>query len=399
MDTYINIKQVENELKRLKIPQEYNYINPWEIFNHEYSFYVSVRECGKTTNALLIGLVLYKLYGTKTEYLRCDDDQIKRAQIEELYGTVKGCGYIEKIFPKMWNDIEYSQVKKCFYLIARDGEGAVIKKDTTPFCAVHSNEKWQKLKSSYNSPKGDYILVDELMDSTRQTINQMTELMNNISTIGRVNSPQRCNNVHIVLLSNNTNPFSFWWEEFEIADRVKELKDFGETFEHETSLGVKIFFKSIELAKDTKKKIERKKIPFFGFNTRKMAQFNGMQVWAGLDYPHIPDPEMLDPKKKIFEYFYIYHRNRYIKLNLYYSRENQYYVFLHFANEPKLKDRVIFTLNPLKENEIYGFGNYSDAIKVNDNMRKLLRLKKENRWYYENNQIGRIIDDYCKDAQ
>ena len=396
INSYIKPDQVAHELRKLNIPRKFVPYSITPIFSHQYSIFVSTRECAKTTYTLILGLILYKLYGTTTEYIRCDEDQTRRAVIEPLYNTIKANNYVARIFNNNWNDIEYSQTKKSFTLIRRDVEGSIVARDQKSFCFVHSNEKWQSLKSGYNSPKGDFIVFDEFFDSHRATYYQIVELWNNISTIGRVFEDERQPNVHVVMLGNNTDFNSFWWDELNITDKIRQVKSFGDSFDETTEDGTTIYFKSIDLSEERKEKIRKKKIPFFGFNTKKAAQFTGSAIWSTKDYQHIDDIEILAPENKIDDHMVIFHRDRYIRLNLFYDKNRQYFVFLHFIRKPKLKDYVIYTLQPRESNEVYGVGEYSDCKQAFESMKKLRRLKMENRWYYENNTIGSIIDDYFK---
>ena len=95
MDT----KKIKAEIKKLNIPKEYFKIDMESFFSHDYTILLSIRQdAGKTTQALLLGCVLNKLYGTTTEYLRNDESQIRQKDIENLYNVVEKFGYIEKIF-------------------------------------------------------------------------------------------------------------------------------------------------------------------------------------------------------------------------------------------------------------------------------------------------------------
>ena len=397
--SYINIDQVKREIKKLNIPKEYWKIDLDKFFTNEYNMYLSIREnAGKTTQALILGLVLWKCYDTKTEYIRCDEKQIARASVEELYNTVESLGYIRKLFNGKYTNVEYSSQQKCFRLIKLDDDGKLMYR-SEPFCALHSNENWKKYKSSYNSPKGDFIVFDEFLDSERPVYRQMTEFMNNISTIGRIGSKQRKNNVHVLMLGNNTDEYSHWWDDFTIADKIHDLINFGASFECVTDLGSTVFCKLIDLNDNKKEDIANKKIPFFGFNTPEMAQFNGTQVWTQKSYSQIPDVEMLDKDYKKFNKIYIHHRNKYIQLDLYRHPDYNYYVFLHWAKEPKRDDVLILTTEPLKKNEVYGFGRYNLSDKAYRTIQLLYKLKCEQRWYYLNNQIGNIVEDFEKNSR
>lgn len=398
MDSYIKTQDVMREIRKLNIDRKYLPIAPHEYFKADYNIFISTRECAKTTETLIVGLILYKLYGTTTEYLRCDNDQTRRAVIEPLYNVIRDHHYIEVLFPRMWNDMEYSQTKKAFTLIARDGEGAIIKRDIKPFCFIHSNESWQNIKSGYNSPKGDFIVFDEIFDSHRATLNQVTELWNNISTIGRVNDETRSPNVHCIMLGNNSDLNSFWWDELGITEEIRGLKSFGESFDTITELGTSVYFHSLDITTERKNNIKNNKIRFFGFNTKRAAQFTGMSLWSTKDYQHIPDNEMLNPDFKVSEKIFIKHREKYIQLVLYYNKDNQYYVYCHWAYKPLYNDRIVLTLNPIECNEFYGTADLTTAKNISIAVRKLICLRKENRWYYQNNTIGNLIDDYLKNC-
>lgn len=398
MKSYIKIDEVTKELKKLNIDKKYLPINIYEYFKADYDIFISTRECAKTSETLIVGLILYKLYGTVTEYLRCDNDQTRRAVIEPLFNVIREHKYIEKLFPKMWNDLEYSQTKKAFTLIARDSDGSIIKRDIRPFCFIHSNESWQNIKSGYNSPKGDFIVFDEIFDTHRATLNQITELWNNISTIGRVNDETRSLNVHCIMLGNNSDLNSFWWDELCITEQIRGLKNFGEKFECTTELGTSVYFRSLDINEERKENIKKNNIKFFGFNTKRSAQFTGLSLWSTKDYQHIPDNEMLNNEYKRNEKIYIKHRDRYIQLVLYYNEDNNYYVYCHWSNKPLYNDRIVLCLNPIEKNEIFGLAEYTDRLNVCNAVRKLIRLRKENRWYYQNNTIGNLLDDYIKNC-
>ena len=80
--TYNNLydtKKIEKELNKLDIPKEYRYrmISLDTFFTHDYMMQLSIRQdSGKTTQALLLGLVLHKLYNRTTMYMRSDAQQI-----------------------------------------------------------------------------------------------------------------------------------------------------------------------------------------------------------------------------------------------------------------------------------------------------------------------------------
>ena len=127
---YYNLNDINREVKKLKIPKEYWRIPVEDALKTDYTMLLSIREdAGKTTQALLFGLVLHKLYNTTTEYLRNDKTQITRKNIETIYKTVRQFKYIEKCYDGKYNDVAYAPTLKRFYLIKRDKEGNEIDRE------------------------------------------------------------------------------------------------------------------------------------------------------------------------------------------------------------------------------------------------------------------------------
>ena len=389
-----DIKYIEREMDRIGSPKRYRFPLR-EIFDHDYAIILSMRQdAGKTTTALLYGLILRKRYNYPIEYLRNDNSQIRRAAAETLFDTIKKFDYINKIFEGSWNDVNYHYMQHKFYLCKRDENGEIIEEDNDAVCILHSNEDWSDIKSSYNSPNGNYIILDEVLDSHRATHMLWNEFMNNISTIGRVGSDEeRTSKCHVVILGNNTDRFGWIFQDFCISDLIPDLK-YGTMIKFKTEMGTDGIVTLMEQSEIQKEKLKNRNIHFFGFNTSKAAQFIGSSEWSSKEYKH-PD-FYIDWKKCIFRRMYIYHRQRYIQLNIFYDDEHRKYFFLHFASEPLKKDNIILTLNPEGPCEFYGICEYEDNKKVSEFVRKAFRLRKENRWYYQSNLIGEIVDDYLK---
>lgn len=387
------IKTVKAEIKKLNIPKEYFKIDLDSFFTHDITMLLSIRQdAGKTTQSLLLGCVLNKCFGITTEYLRNDEAQIRQKDIENLYNVVVKYGYIEKIFGE-YNDVEYMPRSKKFMLVKRNQDGEIINRSQKPLCVVHSNENWKNIKSSYNSPEGDYIILDEFMDTNRATFYIWSEFMNNISTIGRPDAPGR--DPHVLMLGNNTDQYSFWFDDFCISDQIYNLK-FGGKIESKTELGSTLVCTLLEASDIQKERIKKKKIRFFGFNTPKAAQFTGTSVWSGTSWQHPEFP--IDYNNCVYRRLYIYHRNRYIQIELFFEEEKGYYLFFHFSNKPLYNDNIVLRLDPKEWYEIYGIGEYAPE-KVWKRIRKIFRLRSENRAYYSNNFVGELVDDYIKNVK
>lgn len=389
-----DIKWMNKELDRIGSPKRYRFPLD-EIFKHDYGIILSMRQdAGKTSTALLYGLLLNVRYGYPIEYIRNDDSQIRRAAAETLFNVIRKFNYIPKIYNNRWNDITYHYMQHKFYLCLRNESGDIVEEDKEAVCILHSNEDWSDIKSSYNSPNGNYIILDEALDSHRPTNLLWKEFMENISTIGRVGSDEeRRSRCHVIILGNNTDRYAWIFQDFCISDMIPDLK-YGTMIRWKTDMGTDGVCTLMEQSETQKEMLKNRDIHFFGFNTPKAAQFIGNSEWASKSYKH-PD-FYIDFNNCIFRRFYLYHRQRYIQLDIFYDDEHKKYIYCHFANEPKLKDNIILTLDPHSYCEFYGICEYEDNKRVSDFVRRAFRLRKENRWYYESNLIGEIIDDYIK---
>lgn len=394
-----DISKVKKEIKKLNIPKDYWGIDLNSFFDYQWNIYISIREtAGKTTQSLLLGLVLNKLYPDRysIEYLRNDNSQIVRSNVETLFDTILKYDYIKKIYGGKYNNISYKPITKKFYLTLTDEEGSVIDEAKEPICSLHAVENWKALKSVYNNPRGNYIILDEFPDTDRATYKIFTELLNTVSTIGRPLSSDRTPWLHILLMGNNTDEYCFYFDDFQISEEIPYLK-FGGSIPFRTEYNTTGICKLLELGEVQKERLRTKNIPFLGFSGKKAAPFTGESEWGGEQYKHITFD--LNYEDCFFRRAYIYHRGRYIQIDLFNNEEIGRFAFFHFADTPKYNDNLIFTTDPEKASDIYGFGKYEKREKVLKACKMITDLYKENRVYYASNRVGSLTSDFIKNIR
>ena len=394
-----DIKKIKNEIKKLHIPRDYWGIDLDTFFDYQWNLYISIREtAGKTTQSLLFGMILNKLYPHKycIEYLRNDSAQITRKNIETLFDTAKSLGYIEKIYEGKYNDVLYKANTKKFYLTKTDEEGSVIDIMEEPICILHSLEEALSMKSSYNNPRGNYIVLDEFPDTSRSTYGIFPQLLHVVSTIGRPLSEGRREWLHILLMGNNTDEYCFYFDDFQIAEEIPYLK-FGGSITFKTEYNTTGICKLLELGEAQKERLKRHDIPFLGFPGKKAAPFTGESEWGGEQYKHIFFD--LNYNECFFRRAYIRHRNRFIQIDLFYNEEVGKFAFLHFASEPQYNDNIIFTIDPEKNKDIYGFGKYEKNEKILRICKQIVSLYQENRFFYASNKVGSLTSDFIKNIR
>lgn len=385
-------KKIEKELNKLDIPKEYRYrmISLDTFFTHDYMMQLSIRQdSGKTTQALLLGLVLHKLYNRTTMYMRSDAQQITLSNIESLYDVIIECNYIEKLYGGQYNTLVYKSIEHKFYLAksVADENGKInTQVSDDMLCHVVCLEKWKDYKSNVNNPHADFIVFDEFMDSSRATTRQMVELQNNISTFGRLRD-----SCHVLMLGNNVDRYCFWFEEFCIENDIVNLT-FGSYIEKKTALGTSFICELMRVSDSHKEKIVKNKIRFSGFETPKMNAFNGLQEWQGSAHEHIPDNDLLK-NKPVIDNLWIHHRNAYIRIKVYDDTEFGYFIFMHYSNKPKFDDSVILSLKPESNNEFYGFAEYA-PIKLKKTMQKIIEIIGSRKIYFSTNSVGELFSNY-----
>lgn len=390
-----SVEKIKKEIKKLKIPRQYWGIDLDSFFEYQWNIYLSVREvAGKTTQSIILGLLLFKCYPDRycIQYLRWDNSQIVRGSIETIFDSIIKMGYIEKIFDGKWNSVLYKYQTHKFHLCKRDHDGNIMEQDDEPCLVVHSVEKWLDIKSSYNSGgRGNYIVLDECFDTKRPTYSLFVQLLNVISTIGRPLSGDNKDWLHILLLGNNTDEYSFLFDDFMID---ASTLDYGGVITFKTEYNTTGICRLLELGEEQKKRLSDRNIPFLGFPGKKAAAFTGATAFSGKQFRHIDFELNYDDCK--FRRIYIKHRNRYIQLDLFKDDEHGQFVFAHFAAPPKYNDNMILTIEPEKQTDIYGFGKYCKKEKPLKVLKVYSNLLLENRYYYSSNKVGSLVDDFIK---
>lgn len=376
---YYDTEKIMKEWDHLKIEPRYKFFNLDDIFLNDISFYLSIRkDAGKTTNAIILSMILHKLYGITTEYVRNDNEQTTYSSISTLFDTIKSFNYILKVFG-CYNDVEYSQREKAFYLIYRNTDGDVERKEESYFFGIKSNDQYQRYKSSYGRSNAWLIIWDEFLDSTQSHSVIVQKFFNNISTFTRDNP-----RAHVIALSNTVNKYDGIFEDLDLI-KVIEFMDFGEKKSLITDLGSRYYIELLPVSAVRKKAIEKKNIRFFGLNKSKFANFTGTEAWKGFNYKHLMDEHV----KLITLICFIRHRDRYLTVSYleFDDPELQPALLVSKSNTPRKHDCIEYTVAPVNLND--------RLIKTCPNYMKQAII--EDRVYFSSNEVGLLFDDFLKE--
>lgn len=381
----IDWKKVEKRYNDLKCPDGL-YIPPFRtIFENpdcKYWQFLSIRSTGKTTAWLLVGLILYDEYGVVTQYIRQFEDMLAPSHAQKLVDVIlkyKQGYYIDRIFSGRYNSLKYYW--RGFYLQKLDEGGKEVDRDREACIKCLSIDNNAKYKSTYNAPTGDLIIFDEFIGKYYHA-NEFVEFCDLLKTIIR----DRISPI-VIMLANNINLQSLYFEEFQISREVRGLK-FGDERLVATRQGTKVFVSLLD-GKKRKKEKDKNTSLFFSFGNPKLASITGSDLWAFDNVPHIPVGENE-----------ILAKNLYIQANaidllrvdIAYNDNVGKHLQVHYATKTH-DDSIILTLSDIKERrERYALGG--------NKIRKLFfDMQSKNKIYFSSNEVGACFYDYWERSQ
>lgn len=379
-------KKIKREYRKLGIPAVYYNPLKADLSKCGYNIALSDRSRGKTTNCIIMGMIMNALYGTVIHYIRTDKDTIAPKNIKAMFDTIIDNGYIYKITNGRWNSCYY--YGKRWYYCNLDDDGEMIEKSPVHFCICMSLDESDRIKSSYNCPTGDIIIYDEFISFGGYGYSDFIRFADMISTIFR---KRLC--CVAFLLSNTVDRNSPWFDEFCIRDIINTM-DTGDSRYIETNDGTTIFIDILNPDETKQRKDANRR--FFGFLNPKLAAITGKGTWATDSYPHIVSVESHnedEPETKILHNrLFVRQSGKLVKLQLV---ENKIGICVYVMPATRLyKDSIILVSSDIKDRrEIFGFGARESAIQL------YWRLYRANRFYYATNAEGALIKSFVRAVQ
>lgn len=350
------------------------------IYNAKYFVLLSDRSSGKTTNWLIIGMIMNQMYGTVIQYIRQTEDMIAPSVAGEIFRVILSYNngyYVEAVTGGKYRGI-YIHWKKA-YFCNYDDKGKPCDIAPDPFLQFLSIDKNFDYKSSYNAPKGDLILFDEFISKYYRP-DEFVDFSDLTCTIIRKRKTPI-----IVMLANTINYNSTYFKELEVSKDVKKMK-VGQKGIFETEKGTLIYVELIALKQSTiKQEINRF---FYGFSNPKLAAITGGEIaWAFDPVPHIHNSETDEVINRIFR---IDTGDILLQLDIVKTEDRGLIINCHECTKT-YKDSIIFTLGEISAtNQIYGLG------KNNPYAALIWRLYEQNKFYYDSNETGSLVKNYLK---
>lgn len=344
----------------------------------DWNVLLSARSRGKTTNILLLGMCAHQTDGVQIQYIRQYDDMLTPSQAQDLFDVIIGSGYISKITGGRFNNVKY--YRRRWYLVNLDEHGEVKDEEQEPFCVCLGINKEHNLRSTYNAPHGDYIVLDEFMRADKMYMRDEFVVFNNLlSTIIR----DRTSAV-IFMLGNLTDITSPYLLEMGLLDTVRKMSE-GD-FRHFDVDGVVInVFYIPTVNRNVKDRLAISKYFRAWSNSKMVGITGGRGNWALKMYPHAPraDYKIIDRAQWECDDGLICR-----ELRLY---NDGYYVMFYPLSMP-LDDRVTYTRNTdtaFSFMRRYGLGyTHTDDV--------ICQLINRRRCYYSDNTTGERVAAYIR---
>lgn len=375
------MNKAEKLFKSLNIPDDvFNPITALKGRQGDWNLLFSTRSRGKTTNVLLLGMCYNWTQGTQIQYIRQYDDMLAPKITADLMRTILEYNYIDKITSGQYNSCKYVG-RRWYYTKIADGEEVERAKEPFMVClAINRNVDY---KSSYNAPKGDFIVVDEWMRTDKSYMrDEFLILCDLLSTIIRLRTTAK-----IYMLTNLVDITCPYLLEMGIQDIVRNMKfgDFQQLINKDSESGTETTISIYMIPPEAVK--SKSKSKYFGlWDAAKLTGITGAKgMWTIKMYPHAPREEytILDKAQIELQDGYICRELREYASGL--------YVMFYPLGVP-LTDKVTYTwdsTHPFNNLRRYGMG-YSQTDHY------VMELIKLHRVYYSDNTTGERVETYIK---
>lgn len=375
----INWDRVRKYFRRLVSDPRFH--NPLTQQPELYSYYIDMsdRSRGKTTNKLIVGLILFAMYRITTVYMRTKEDDVEPRNVNTLYKTILECGYIPAIFGEEYNGIEYRGYK--WYLNQTDEDGRIERK-CQDFCTISvTTDKAMRYKSRLVLPRGDFIIYDEFIEPDYSG-RDMEYFQQNLKTILR----DRKSGV-IMMSANSIDLNSPWFFDFGIRKDVKDMKQ-GDTKKIDRG-GTTFLIQILERDESEQKKHYNKK--YLGFaGGKKYQSITGEGTWEIQQFPHIYKHwNILD---RYTRQIYVSHLGDLLNFEIV-NLEGIGIAALCRPATRTYPDSIIYTCGEIiDERYLFRCGDSKHPAGI------IWKLYQQNRIFYATNECGELLRNFVRAA-
>lgn len=375
-----NWKKILKVYKALGIPPEYDYTEIVPFDNDSLKWYNlnSERSVGKTTNLLLIGMVMNKMYGTQIQLIR--HHIAKASYYRELFNTIvnyKNGQYILAITDSKYNAVKYWQ-KRFYY--SRIDDGKEVDRAEEPFCVSLAAEDCYNLCSTYEAPRGDLIILDECFND-KNTADEFVRFVHLHKTIVRERMSDK-----IFILGNVLDVNNIWYRQMMIQNEIRKLKR-GESKIVTTPQGMPIYIHFLENRSPEKRKAFN--FAHYGFDNPELNAIVGNGEWNVKMYPQTC--ELKNRRMLIRGIYFNYHDDLFLEGAFIQTDSGKYFEVHPTRYESAAKGDIQYVLGlPTKPNQLY-YGR----DKISQTIRDFIMRK---RIVFADNETGDLFDKFMSEV-
>lgn len=380
----IDFSLIRKDFNKLKIP---NYVyNPFayqKIESGKTYMNLGERSTGKTTQWLLIGLLMHERYGTIIHYIRQSKDMLALKIMDELFTTIVKFGYIEKITKGRWNSVSYYANKWRYVNV--DENGTIIEKCETHFMYTMSLDNDLFYKSSYTCSVSDLVIFDEFLGKMYR--DDFFYFYDILKTLLRDRQ-----SAVVVFIANTIQKYSPWFAEFGIQNEISKLKP-SQTILFTSPQGSELSITWVENINPVRNLVNKL---YFGWDSPKLLAITG-GGWSSERYQHTPPRDVVS-RETILNNIYIMHYDSIVALDVVDTERFGLCVFCHKAYKI-YDDSIIYTRFDCVDyqkkvddkNALYLY-EYGKGTKLD--ILLWCELRDSNRWFYADAETFDIVDAY-----
>lgn len=348
-------------------------------YDADYNVIYGERSNGKTTAVLKYGLEHFIKSGYQEQFaiVRRYEEDYKGKNGQQLFDGIIKLGWIEDWTDGLYNSIYYYSQK--WYLVWYDEDGDRKRMCETPVAfgfAITSEEHYKS--TAY--PNVKTILFDEFITRSYYLPEEFVKFQNLLSTIIRLRD-----DVKIFMCGNTINKYCPYFTEMGIKEVRKQKKGTIDLYTYgESTLKVAVEYSDFP----AKKKPSNK---YFAFNNPKLNMITH-GGWEMDIYPHMP----CRCKPSDYKYkFYILFDDDILQGNIIFA-DNSDFLYIHRKTTPIKEDN---------RNLVYSFKVdhrpwYRQSImkpygKVDT---YIFKLVNKGRVFYQDNEVGEIMNNYFKEC-
>ena len=339
-----------------------------------YGMVFSERSDGKTTYGQCLSIYNWYRTKAKTAYITREETEIKKSEIGSMFNET--VNLIPIITDNKYNSVFYRSKK--FYLSFIDEEGNETVEDT-PFMECFSLTRAGRTKSKINDNTFDIIWFEEFMTRNGYLTNEFLEWTTIISTIVRLRD-----NVFIFMSANTVNKYCPYFKEMGLYRVSSQQQGTTDLYNY----GESDLLVAVEYPAPIKKarKIKKSNV-YFAFDNPRLEMVKS-GAWEIANYPHVDWHRNFDDI--IVDNLFLNMDDIIVRIDIaiHHSFVYCYFYSTNITAPSKANDMIFINSNPYNYNEVLFFKNEIGE--------KIMDLIKKGRAYYQDNEIGEIVNNFLR---